>query len=70
MLLEQIQMFEALFADRTGMQIAYRRMHHINSLVREIESFTETKYNKRLVDVVCDLPAEVCQDDTQDRVIN
>jgi hypothetical protein len=46
MLLEQIQMFDVLLKDRHGMEIAYRRMHHISDLIKEIEAFTKTKYNK------------------------
>lgn len=38
-LLNQIHMFEELLSDREGMEIAYRRMHHINHLVIEIEEF-------------------------------
>jgi hypothetical protein len=56
MLLEQIQMFDVLMKDRHGMEIAYRRMHHISDLIKEIEAFTRTKYNSRLKEVLIEIP--------------
>lgn len=56
MLLEQIQMFDVLLKDRHGMEIAYRRMHHISDLIKEIDAFTKTKYNNRLKDVIAEIP--------------
>lgn len=52
-------MFDSLFDDKQGKEIAYRRMHQINSLVRDIEAFTETRYNRRLKEVICELPQEL-----------
>ena len=66
MLLEQIQMFEVLFKDRHGMEIAYRRMHHINDLVKEIEIFSQTKYNKCLKEVIIELPQQLIQKDNHE----
>jgi len=60
-LLEQIDLYETLFEDRQGMEVAYRRMHHINKLVREIERFSETKYNKRLKDVIAEIPDQIAK---------
>lgn len=59
MLLEQIQMFEALLNDKTGREIAYRRMHHINSLLKEIENFTQSKNYNKIQDVIIDMPYQM-----------
>lgn len=54
MLTEQIQIFESLLVDKTGREIAYRRMHSINKLIREIDSFVKLSSERSIRDVVMD----------------
>jgi Holliday junction resolvasome RuvABC ATP-dependent DNA helicase subunit len=53
-LLEQMQMFEMLLDDKAGREIAYKRMHTINQLLREIDKFTKFHKNQSIRDIVVD----------------
>ncbi|CAI2359526.1 unnamed protein product [Moneuplotes crassus] len=61
-LLDQISDYEALLQDRQGLEMAYRRMHEINHLVKDIETFCASKYNRKLRDIIIDLPSEILRD--------
>lgn len=56
LLLEQIQMFEGLLEDKSGKEVAYRRVHYINNLIRDIEDYTKTPYNKDFDQIIVELP--------------
>ena len=59
LLLEQIQMFEGLLENKSGKEVAYRRVHYINNLIRDIEDYTKTPYNKDFDRVIIDLPQAI-----------
>ena len=52
LLLDQIQMFENLLNDKTGLEIAYRRMHKVNQLIRDIDSFISQITKNNIQNVV------------------
>lgn len=56
MLLEQVQMFESLFKDKTGREIAYKRMHSINQLFREIDAFVKESNKQSIRDIAISEP--------------
>lgn len=59
LLLQQIQMFEKLLKDSNGREVAYRRVHYINRLIRDIEEYSRTAYNQHFKDIIIDLPSQV-----------
>lgn len=60
-LMNQINSYEGLFEDRQGLEVAYRRMHEINHLIKDIEKFWDSQYNMNLKKVICTLPDEIHQ---------
>ena len=60
-LMEQIQMFEMLLGDKTGQEIAYKRMHSINQLTREIDQFIALHKKQSIKDMVIDEYLQICK---------
>jgi hypothetical protein len=61
LLLQQIQMFEGLLEDKSGREVAYRRIHYINNLIRDIQDYTQTPYNKDFDKIIIGLPEGICE---------
>lgn len=39
-------MFESLLNDKVGRELAYKRMHQIHSLIKDIKNYAKNKYEK------------------------